>query len=172
VGVRMGYDVKKSEIHGMAQRGGSVSSQVRWGSRIYSPVFVPGEADYLVALERLEALRYAHWLRSAGRALISDYRINPVSVTAGQDKYPDEAAQIAALRSARHALIPAMQLAEQAGQSRTNNVVMLGALAATLRIETSVWQQALEECIPGRYLAVNQAAFTAGCTFMLEQGRR
>ncbi|MHB9033561.1 MAG: indolepyruvate oxidoreductase subunit beta [Anaerolineae bacterium] len=170
-GVQLGYDVKKSEIHGMAQRGGSVSSQVRWGRQIYAPVFGPGEVDYLIALERLEALRYAHWLRQPGCAVISDYRINPLSVTTGQETYPSETVEEKAFSCAQYLVIPALALAEKAGQSRANNVVLLGALSVISGIATEAWESALKECIPTRYLAVNQAAFESGRRYMLEQGR-
>lgn len=170
-GLNMGCDVKKSEIHGMAQRGGSVSSQVRWGTQIFSPVFGQGELDYLIALERLEALRYAHWMRPTGQALISDYRINPISVTTGQESYPTEDAEANAYQCPLHLLIPALQLAESAGQSRANNVVLLGALSVISGADPGAWEAALEQCIPSRYLAVNWAAFEAGRRYMNELRR-
>lgn len=170
VGVRLGFDVKKSEIHGMAQRGGSVSSQVRWGKQVYSPVFTPGEADYLVALERLEALRFAHWLRAGGLALVSQYRINPVSVTTGESLYPDEAFERQVFHSVNYCSIPAMRLAEQVGQSKANNIVLLGVLCAELGYDTAIWGSALEECIPSRFLQVNLAAFAAGRAYAESSG--
>jgi len=97
VGLRAGYDVKKSEIHGMAQRGGSVSSHIRWGTQVHSPLIGTGEADYLVAFERLEALRYIDLLRPGGRVLINDHAIVPGTVTTGNASYPDRSDILQAL---------------------------------------------------------------------------
>jgi len=96
VGMESGYDVKKSEVHGMAQRGGSVTSHVRWGERVYSPLIAPGEVDYFVAFERLEALRYVEMMRPRGVLLINDYRISPVTVSSGDSVYPTQGDEDAA----------------------------------------------------------------------------
>lgn len=170
VGVQFGYDVKKSEIHGMAQRGGTVSSQVRWGQRLFSPVISPGEVHYLIALERLESLRYAHWLRPEGQALVSDYRISPVSVTTGEKAYPGVAIERSAFTPAGYTSVPAMQMAGQVGQSRANNVVMLGVLSTFCQPDAEVWLQALAECVQPRYLEANRAAFLAGFAFHGSRG--
>jgi indolepyruvate ferredoxin oxidoreductase beta subunit len=165
VGLELGWDVKKSEIHGMAQRGGSVTSQVRWGRQVYSPLIEPGQVDYMVAFERLEALRYAAMLRPGGALLINDYRIAPVSATFGDAVYPDDAAERAAYAGQVQRLfyLPAMELAAAVGNARANNVVMLGALSALLPdVAEEAWLEVIAQRVPPRSLAANQAAFRCG----------
>jgi indolepyruvate ferredoxin oxidoreductase beta subunit len=170
-GLEMGLDVKKSEIHGMAQRGGSVSSQVRWGERVYSPIIVPGEVDYLLSFERLEALRYADGLRPGGAILINDYRISPVSVTSGTDVYPAPADEERAYEGITHHYIPAMAIAQELGNPRVNNVVLLGALSALLDVPQEVWFNVIALRVPERFVALNQKAFAAGQAFLkLDKG--
>lgn len=162
-GLAAGMDVKKSEVHGMAQRGGSVVSQVRWGVTVHSPLIAPGEADYLVAFERLEAMRFIHWLRSGGTALVNDYAIPPVSVSAGTARYPCGQEQQAAFgRAGRCRLVPAMQWAQALGNVRVNNVVMLGALAALLPLPGHIWRDLVRQRVPARYAALNCEAFDRG----------
>ncbi|MBC7315344.1 MAG: indolepyruvate oxidoreductase subunit beta [Chloroflexi bacterium] len=168
-GVAAGLDVKKSEVHGMAQRGGSVISQVRWAEEVYSPLIPQGEVDYLLAFERLEAVRYAHWLRPGGMALVNDYRIPPLVVSAGSMPYPGEAVQEAAFASARRILVPAMALAQQVGSVRVNNVVMIGALAALLPVEASVWEEVIAHRVPERTVAVNVEAFRKGWAYIRKE---
>lgn len=166
-GVEAGLDVKKSEVHGMAQRGGSVTSHVRWGKQVYSPLIAPGEAHYLLAFERLEALRYVDQLRPGGSLLISDSRIVPVSATSGDAKYPtpdDE--DKAYYRGMKRYDVPAMRLASELGQARVNNVVMLGALSALLGLPESLWLEVIATRVPARFIKLNEDAFTAGRKFM------
>jgi indolepyruvate ferredoxin oxidoreductase, beta subunit len=168
VGVELGHDVKKSEVHGMAQRGGSVTSHVRWAEKVYSPLSAPGEVDYLIAFERLEALRYASMLRPGGVALINDYRIAPASVTSGQDNYPSEAEEaVAYAANLRACYVPAMTMAKELGQVRVNNVVMLGVLAAFLDAPEPVWREVLASRVPARYIELNARAFAAGRAYGL-----
>ncbi len=164
VGMEMGLDVKKSEVHGMAQRGGSVTSHVRWGRRVYAPLITPGEVDYFVAFERLEALRYAEQVRPSGVILINDYRIVPISVGSGNDVYPSQADEDAAYADAvrRRIYAPAMQLAQELGDVRVNNVVMLGALSAFLDTPENIWLEVIRQRVPERFVALNQRAFAAG----------
>ncbi|HUS81621.1 MAG TPA: indolepyruvate oxidoreductase subunit beta [Armatimonadota bacterium] len=164
VGLAQGLDVKKSEVHGMAQRGGSVISHVRWGERVYSPLIAPGEVDLLVAFERLEALRYAELLRPGGALLVNDYRIVPVTVTSGDGRYPagDEEEAAFAGAAVRRFVIPAMRIAQEVGQARVNNVVMLGAASALLDVPEGVWRDVIAERVPERYVELNLRAFEAG----------
>jgi len=164
VGLESGLDVKKSEVHGMAQRGGSVNSHVRWGERVFSPLIAPGEVDYLIALERLEALRYADQLRPNGVLLINDYRIMPVSVTSGSDIYPsadDEDRAYSGIIE-RRLYVPAMSIARELGQTRVNNMVMLGALSSFLDVSKDIWLEVISRRVPERYIELNQRAFLAG----------
>ncbi|NLG27423.1 MAG: indolepyruvate oxidoreductase subunit beta [Chloroflexi bacterium] len=173
VGVELGYDVKKSEIHGMAQRGGSVTSHVRWAQRVYSPLSAPGEVDYVVAFERLEALRYAALLRPGGTLLVNDYRITPGSVTAGQDDYPSAQQEAETYGERVHVLyLPAMALAQQLGQVRVNNIVMLGALSAHLATPEEVWRRVIASRVPARFVELNERAFAAGRAHALGQPAR
>ncbi|NLD42487.1 MAG: indolepyruvate oxidoreductase subunit beta [Chloroflexi bacterium] len=167
VGMELGLDVKKSEIHGMAQRGGSVVSQVRWGPKVHSPIIGRGEADIMVAFERLEGLRYADQLRPGGVLLVNDYRIAPISVTAGDDVYPSAEQERAAYGDhLRVRLVPAMRIAQELGQVRVSNVVLLGALSTELHVDPAIWLRTIARRVPERYLALNQAAFRAGRAYV------
>ncbi len=169
VGLESGLDVKKSEVHGMAQRGGSVTSHVRWGESVASPLITPGEVDYFLAFERLEALRYADQLRPGGTLLINDYRIVPVSVSAGNEVYPSAEDEERAYSGiiGRRVYVPAMSLAQELGQARVNNVVMLGALSALLDVPESTWLTVISGRVPERYVALNKRAFSAGRAYIV-----
>jgi indolepyruvate ferredoxin oxidoreductase beta subunit len=165
VGVRASYDVKKSEVHGMAQRGGSVTSTVRWGEVVYSPLIGQGEADYLLALEKLEALRYVGMLRAGGTAVVGDLGILPLSVSSGDDIYPDDEQVQRALSQVTddYHFIPSIRLAEELGNARAHNVVLLGALSTFLDdVSPVLWLQSIEERVPKRFIELNRRAFQAG----------
>lgn len=166
VGLRAGYDVKKAEVHGMAQRGGSVSSHVRWGEQVRSPLISVGQADFLVALERLEALRHLHWLRPGGRILVDDHTIIPVTVTSGDATYPAREEILAVLQQVTHAVqfVPAVAVAQELGNVRTHNVVLLGTLSRWLDLDAQVWQDVIAAQVPPRYIDLNLAAFARGRT--------
>ena len=157
-----GFDVKKSEIHGMSQRGGSVISQVRFGAHVHSPIIPEGGTDILVAFERTEALRYAHLLKPGGIFLVNHLEKTPVSVSSGaQPPLQDPDARLAAYPGLR--LVEAEALAKQAGNPRTANVVLLGALSRDLpAISAEAWQAALHQRVPAKFLDVNLRAFTLG----------
>jgi indolepyruvate ferredoxin oxidoreductase beta subunit len=165
VGVKAGFDVKKAEVHGMAQRGGSVSSQIRWGKKIHSPLIGAGEVDYLVAFEKLEALRYVGMLRPGGAVLVGEMSIPPLSVSSGDDVYPgDEQVQrvIGAVTDDVR-FIPSLRLAEEAGNVRAHNVVVLGALSnAVEHVPVDAWLAVIAERVPPKYVEVNTRAFQMG----------
>jgi indolepyruvate ferredoxin oxidoreductase beta subunit len=170
VGVRAGYDVKKAEVHGMSQRGGSVNSHVRWGEKVLSPVIGRGEVDCLVALERLEALRYLTMLRPGGTAIVGESKIPPLSVSSGDDHYPSdtEIRSLLAKVTDDFRFIPTITLATDAGDVRAHNVVLLGALSVRIDdVPHEVWLQVVEERVPGKYIELNQKAFEAGRCFGL-----
>jgi indolepyruvate ferredoxin oxidoreductase beta subunit len=165
VGVRAGFDVKKAEVHGMAQRGGSVSSHTRWGSEISSPLIARGEVDFLVAFERLESLRYVQMLRPDGVALIGSMRIAPLSVSSGGDVYPADAEVITSVRARTDRLycIPSLQWAEAAGNVRAHNVVVLGALSSLIdEVSPDVWLETITDWVPKRFVEQNRRAFWSG----------
>jgi indolepyruvate ferredoxin oxidoreductase beta subunit len=171
VGMAQGYDVKKSEVHGMAQRGGSVNSHVRWGEAVASPLIAPGEVDYYLAFERLEGLRYANQLRPTGILLVNDYRIPPVSVSAGNGRYPSASDEDATYMGAigRRVLVPAISIAQELGNARVNNVVMLGALSTLLDVPSASWREVICGRVPARFAELNERAFEAGREFIATQ---
>ena len=162
--VQAGYDVKMSEVHGMAQRGGSVSTQVRYGEKVFSPIIGRGEADVLVAFEKLEAARYSDLLKIGGTALINDYEIMPLPVSSGAAEYPQNIVE-QMQRSFDVSVIPASTLAKGLGNIRCTNIVLLGALVRAFHLESIDWNAALTESVPPKALALNLAAFEAGYRF-------
>ena len=160
-----GLQVKKSEIHGMAQRGGSVSSQVRFGDSVASPIIQDGTSDILVSFDKLEAVRNAHLLAKGGVALVNDMYLVPVTVSSGQQQdVPDLDARVAAIPGLR--LVDAMKVAtEEVGNARTMNMVLAGALSAFTPFAESDWLKAMEEMLTGpkaKLLEVNRKAFALG----------
>jgi indolepyruvate ferredoxin oxidoreductase beta subunit len=164
VGVQGGYDVKKSEVHGMAQRGGAVSSHVRWGTDVRSPLLGAGEADILVAFERLEALRHLQMLRLGGKILINDYSIVPVTVTTGSATYPSPSEFADALGQLTDDVtyVPGVRIAQELGNAKANNIVMLGTLSCALPVQPTVWTQTIERLVPARFRELNLEAFARG----------
>lgn len=163
-GLRAGYDVKKSEVHGMAQRGGSVISHVRWAERVYSPLIGRGEADLMLAFERLEAIRFAAFLRPGATIVVNDHAIPPVAVNIGAAEYPTAEQERQALTSVspRIHLVPGLRLAEELGNVRVSNVVLLGALSRFVAVDVAHWLAAIAERVPPHTVEANRAAFLAG----------
>jgi indolepyruvate ferredoxin oxidoreductase, beta subunit len=157
-----GFDVKKSEVHGMAQRGGSVVSEVRIGEKVYSPLIPAGETDFLVSFDLLEALRCADTLAETGIALINRQVITPVTVSSGQQAWVEDLEERVEKAYPNRRVIPALDMARELGNIRTTNIIMTGALSCLLEIDQSVWLQALNELVPSRHLEVNLKAFEAG----------
>jgi len=164
VGVNLGYDVKKAEVHGMSQRGGSVNSQVRWSKKVYSPIIGKGEADILVSFEKSEVSRYMESLRPGGLVLVNDYSIVPITVSSGDASYPqDESIKEAVKRFTPNlAWIEGIRIAEELGNPKVANVVILGALSAVMGMESSTWLEAIQKRVPPKTVALNQKAFDAG----------
>lgn len=157
-----GYDVKKSEIHGMSQRGGSVVSHVRYGKEVHSPIVPEGEGDLLFGFELMESYRALTLLKPGATVVANDLCIAPPSVLMGQETYPaDLAAKIAELFP-DCILVDGQQLAINAGNARAANTVLLGAVSKRLNIEENYWQEAIERMVPKKALDVNLKAFTVG----------
>ncbi len=160
--LRSGYDVKKSEVHGMAQRGGAVTTHLRFGPKVYSPLIEPGRADLLVAFEKVEALRFAHYLRPGGCLVVNAQEIFPPSVATGQERYPaDVSARLAAVTD-RFYLVDALAAALSLREVRAVNMVMVGAASHFLPLPEEAYERALRENLPERIVAVNVDAFRAG----------
>jgi indolepyruvate ferredoxin oxidoreductase beta subunit len=156
-----GLDVKKSEIHGMSQRGGSVISQVRFGTHVHSPIVPDGESDILVSFERTEALRWVHLAKPGATILVNDMERIPVTVSSGlQPPARDLAQRLAAYPGL--ILVDANPLAVQAGNLRAANVVVMGALSTLVPFDEEHWQAAIRERVPQDLLEVNLRAFAAG----------
>jgi len=164
VGLRIGADVKKSEVHGMSQRGGAVTSHVRWGERVASPLCEKGTVDYFVAQEMLEALRWIEFLRPGGTLLLSDQRIVPASTVYGTDQYPPDNHMILTFKqvAGKVVMIEAQQAAEELGNLRVANSVLLGALSAQLAVPEADWLAVIASRVPHKHVEVNRQAFFAG----------
>jgi indolepyruvate ferredoxin oxidoreductase beta subunit len=156
-----GNDVKQGEFHGVAQRGGSVFSHVRFGDRVYSPTARRAHVDYLLALEKLEALRYAHFVKPAGTVIVNDHQVEPIR-TADERPYPDNAIDFLGDKGFNVVAVKATEKAIELGNHRAANVVLLGKLAGYLDFPTGVWDETLTARIPKRLLSLNMEAFTAG----------
>lgn len=156
-----GLDVKQGEFHGVAQRGGAVFSHVRFGDRVHSPLTPRGQVDFLLALERLEALRYAHFVKPGGTIIVNDHQVEPVRM--GDDRpYPLEGNDFLEKKGFRVVEVKATEKAIELGNYRVANVILLGTLASRLDIPQAVWDETLEGRIPPRLLELNQKAFAAG----------
>lgn len=157
-----GHEVKKSEVHGMAQRGGSVRTDVRFGPLVYAPLISVGAADILVAFEELEALRYLHFLRPHGLVLVSTERIMPVTVLTGPHPYPDDVPAMLAARGAQVRAVDATAIAAEAGNPRTAGIALMGALSRHIDVTVAAWRKAIIGLVPERFRDVNLAAFDGG----------
>ena len=171
VGLAAGFDVKKSDILGLAIRGGAVIGHVRWGETVHSPIVPEGRADFLVAFEVLEGLRWLDQVQPDGTVLINQQEIHPVTVSSGHATYPDkETAERSLQAAADHVYrVPALQMAQELDNARVLNVVLLGALSALLPVEPQVWQKVLKERVPSRYMDLNLQAFSRGREWMLQR---
>ncbi|MBQ6095281.1 MAG: indolepyruvate oxidoreductase subunit beta [Lachnospiraceae bacterium] len=158
-----GYDVKVSEVHGMSQRGGSVVTYVRFGKKVYSPIIDKGQADFIVSFEKLEAARYLEYLKADGRIVVNTQEIDPMPVITGAAKYPTDLVEKMEALGAKVDAMDCLSLAEQAGSSKAVNIVLMGRLSRYFdEIPVEKWQKAIEECVPAKFLELNQKAFLLG----------
>lgn len=162
VALKNGYDVKVSEVHGMSQRGGSVVTYVKMGEKVYSPLIEKGEADVIIAFEKLEALRWVDYLKAEGTLVVNAQEINPMPVIIGKAKYPEKILDRMRDSGIKLQSIDALSIARECGNIKAVNVVLIGLMAKTTNIGREVWQQAMEEVIPQKLLEVNVKAFDAG----------
>jgi indolepyruvate ferredoxin oxidoreductase beta subunit len=157
-----GYDVKKSEIHGMSQRGGSVVSHVRYGRKVYSPIVPEGKGDILFGFELMETYRSLPLLKKGGAVVANDLRIPPPSVLMGREPYPEGLAERISARFPDFLLVDGQTLAVEAGNVRAANTVLLGAVSRRLDVAEEYWMEALEKMVPKKALEVNRKAFLLG----------
>jgi indolepyruvate ferredoxin oxidoreductase beta subunit len=165
VALAAGLDVKKSEVHGMAQRGGSVNTHVRWDAeRVYSPLVGHGEADILLVFEQAEALRYAEYIKPGGVVIVNEHTIKPITVTSGGAHYPTRGELLALFAgiTQRLFLVPGTAIARELGNARAANVVLLGALSTFLDVPQETWLEVIEARVPPRYVELNREAFLKG----------
>ncbi len=154
-----GYDVKLSEVHGMAQRGGSVVTFVRYGDKVYEPIVEEGQADVLIAFERLEAMRYAHFLKKGG--VLIDQRMDPMTVVTGAAEYPEDILETLG-KDHKVVSIDAMAEAKKLGNARVFNTVIIGVAAKNMDFKEEEWLSVIEKTVPPKTVELNQRAFKAG----------
>ena len=164
VAMRAGFDVKKSDALGMAQRGGSVVSHIRIGPKVFAPLIKKGEADFLLGFERLEAARCAGNLSPDGLAIINDQELPPLSVVGGAIAYPDQkrVERLVSQYTKRLAFVPGLKIAKELGNPRVAGVVLLGFLSVFLPMEVALWEQDISERVAAKFKEINLQAFARG----------
>jgi len=163
--IQAGFDVKTNEVHGMAQRGGSVMAQIRYGKEVHSPLVAKRSAHVLGALEQVEALRYADFLAAEGLAAVSAQSIMPVTVSTGAARYPQNIEEMLRRTFPRLVYLDAAGEAKKLGDVRTANIVLLGAISKGLDLPVRTWRSAMESCVREKSLDMNLRAFDAGRSF-------
>lgn len=158
----MDFEVKTNEVHGMAQRGGSVIAQIRYGKEVHSPLIAEGEAKALCSLEQIEALRYTNYLEDGGLCVVSSQQVIPVTVSMGAAQYPEDAQQRLRQSFSNLKYIEAADVAAGLGNIKAANVVLLGALSKGLDLPQQAWQTAITQCVKPQFLELNLAAFARG----------
>lgn len=156
-----GYDVKISEVHGMAQRGGSVVTYVRYGDKVAEPIVEEGQADVLIAFERLEALRYAHFLKKGGQIIINDQRIDPMTVVTGACEYPENIIENLS-KKYNVVAVDAMAEAEKMGNTKVFNTIILGVAASKMQFSKEDWIETIKNTVPPKTTDINLKAFEVG----------
>ena len=157
-----GYDVKKSEVHGMAMRGGIVTSHFRFGKKVYSPLIKEGEADILFAFEQLEGLRWVNHLRLNGKIVMNDHKINPPAVNLGEMEYPKAIPKMIQSKIKNFYLVKGTEIALQLGDVRAANVVLLGAISKFFELNEDLWLKTILNYLPAKVHELNKKAFSAG----------
>ncbi len=157
-----GFDVKVSEVHGMSQRGGSVVTYVRYGDEVCSPIIEKGEADVIISFELLESARWLPYLKKGGKLITSTQQLDPMPVITGAAQYPEDIAAKIKAMGIQVTAVDALGLAEQAGNAKASNVVLMGVVSAQTEFEEQLWQNAIEQCVPPKFLELNKKAFELG----------
>ncbi len=162
VAMNRGFDVKKNEAHGQSQRGGTVPSHIRYGTKVYVPIIARGEADMVLAFEELEGLRFAHFLRPEGKMILSLQRIYPPRVSSGMDTYPENIPETLRQNEIDTFPVDALDIANKLGNPLVVSTVLLGALSNFLEFTTDEWKSVIEKLVPEKHRDVNLKAFEAG----------
>lgn len=157
-----GFDVKVSEVHGMSQRGGSVVTYVRYGDEVCSPIIEKGEADVIISFELLESARWLPYLKKGGKLITSTQQLDPMPVITGAAQYPEDIAAKIKAMGIQVTAVDALGLAEQAGNAKASNVVLMGVVSAQTEFEEQLWQNAIEQCVPPKFMELNKKAFELG----------
>jgi indolepyruvate ferredoxin oxidoreductase beta subunit len=157
-----GFDVKISEVHGMAQRGGSVVTFVRYGDKVAEPIVEEGQADILIAFERLEALRYIHFLKKDGILVVNDQRIDPMTVVAGMAEYPKNIIERLQEKREHVVVVDAMAEAKKLGNAKVFNTIIIGVAAKNMEFKKEDWLNVISQIVPAKTVTLNQNAFEAG----------
>ena len=160
--LKAGFDVKQSEVHGMAQRGGSVVSHIRYGDRVYSPLIELGSTDFCASFELLESLRYLPYFNKETKVVVSTQKILPAPVTTGLEAYPENILEQLEGKGVSVLPVDAFEIAQSIGESRASNVVLTGALSVFLPVEEKIFLDVIEKRIPEKILRVNREAFLRG----------
>ena len=160
--ISSGEKVMSAETIGMAQRGGSVVTYVKYGEKVYSPVIEKGEADIIISFEKLESARWIPYLKKGGHLITSTQKIDPMPVITGNMEYPEDIDEKIKNLGIDIISVDALGLAEQAGTAKASNVVLMGVLSTKMGFDESVWQNALEQCVPSKFLELNKKAFALG----------
>ncbi|MDP2211690.1 MAG: indolepyruvate oxidoreductase subunit beta [Candidatus Aquicultor sp.] len=163
------YDVKMAEIHGMSQRGGSVNTMVRFGNKVYSPVVEKGQADYMLAFEKLEALRWSDYLKPGATIIMNDETLSPLPVLLGKAEYPGDIEEQIIAKGINLITVNATAMAEESGSPRAANIVLLGCLASLMPLGKDVWHAAIERRVPPRTVEINKSAFEIGFAYISER---
>lgn len=159
--VEAGFDVKMSEVHGMAQRGGSVTTQVRYGDKVYSPIIGKGQADILVSFELIEAMRWIEYLKPGGKCIVNNYRIPSAPILRGAVSYPENIGEELADK-AEARIVPAADIATELGNIKVQNIVMLGCLTAVMDLNTVNWEDLISRLVKPKFVEINLRAFKKG----------
>lgn len=162
VALKMNFDVKVSEVHGMSQRGGSVVTYVKMDEKVFSPIIEKGEADIILAFEQLEAIRWIDYLTTSGKMIINEQKINPMPVITGKAKYPEDIIGKIKNIYKNTESVNAYKIAKECGSIKAVNIVLLGLMAKSTKIEKAIWLEAMKEVIPVKLLDINIKAFEAG----------
>lgn len=162
VAMNQGFDTKKSEVHGMAQRGGSVVSQVRYGTKIYSPLIQNGHADIILAFEKLEALRYLDFLKPNGVIIFNTQQITPLTVYFSNVKYPEDILERCKKKTPHVISVDAIKIAEDLGNLKVLNSIMLGALSNHIEFSQDIWLESIGKRVPKKTIELNTKAFQKG----------